>query len=477
MLKKIAAYQKLLSKQCAPVNGVVMFLLLILISGFGNQLAVRLDLSVWLVCFYCLAGSGMAVAARGRTARTLPVSDHFVVANLMFVTFPFLLVVTWIILLFVFQIGALIAGDTTVWSRMIGGGNLLEVLFGAMLAMTVWFWTCYGAFHRSKRTRWCWNVAELLLGIGFVIGISNWIRYTGKNGTYRISELIWIAPVWAMMTGMLAVMIVSGVICYRGCLRLFRSDVKGQESGAWQEIEESDVATSKMVSGKHTLLIIAVFLIAVTMCIVFFTLNMKENLNSKTKEIMKINADDPSAYNDWESYWNDVPKELVDTYGQIFPELTSGAECTEYYAHVNESYGDDWTSISSVIRFAAITYSEEEYQKEIRRLADYTVTYEGEDQVPVPVNHLLYDTEKFEYDAYIASYDDEYQCEYALADADNLRIYYVYVLDDSVKSIPTKAAIGPKHAVKVISPEDANTKTGGFSVYSFQAEDGSYVEM
>ena len=90
---------------------------------------------------------------------------------------------------------------------------------------------------------------------------------------------------------------------------------------------------------------------------------------------------------------------------------------------------------------------------------------------------LLYDTEKFEYDAYIASYDDEYQCEYALADADNLRIYYVYVLDDSVKSIPTKAAIGPKHAVKVISPEDANTKTGGFSVYSFQAEDGSYVEM
>ena len=70
------------------------------------------------------------------------------------------------------------------------------------------------------------------------------------------------------------------------------------------------------------------------------------------------------AYNDWESYWNDVPKELVDTYGQIFPELTSGAECTEYYAHVNESYGDDWTSISSVIRFAAITYSDEEYPTE-----------------------------------------------------------------------------------------------------------------
>lgn len=361
MLKKIVAYQKLLSKQCAPVNGVVMFLLLVLISGFGNQLAVRLDLSVWLVCFYCLVGSGMAVAARGRTARTLPVSDRFVVANLMFVTFPFLLVVTWIILLFVFPIGALIAGDTTVWSRMIGGGNLLEILFGAMLAMTVWFWTSYGAFHRSKRTRWCWNVAELFLGIGFVIGISNWIRYTGKNGTYRISELIWIAPVWAMMTGMLAVMIVSGVICYRGCLRLFRSDVKGQESGVWQEIEESDAATSNMVSGKRTLLIVAVLLIAVTMFIVFFTLDTKENLNSKTKEIMKINADDPSAYNDWESYWNDVPKELVDTYGQIFPELTSGAECTEYYAHVNESYGDDWTSISSVIRFAAITYSDEEY--------------------------------------------------------------------------------------------------------------------
>lgn len=318
MLKKIAAYQKLLSKQCAPVNGVVMFLLLILISGFGNQLAVRLDLSVWLVCFYCLVGSGMAVASRGRTARTLPVSDHFVVANLMFVTFLFLLVVTWIILLLVFRIGALIAGDTIVWSRMIGGGDLLEVLFGTMIAMTAWFWTCYGAFHRSKRTRWCWNVAELLLGIGFVIGISNWIRYTGKNGTYRISELIWIAPVWAMMTGMLAVMIVSGVICYRGCLRLFRSDVKGQESGAWQEIEESDAATSNMVSGKRTLLIIAVLLIAVTMFIVFFTLDTKENLNSKTREIMKINADDPSAYNDWESYWNDVPKELVDTYGQIF---------------------------------------------------------------------------------------------------------------------------------------------------------------
>ena len=172
-----------------------MFLLLILISGFGNQLAVRLDLSVWLVCFYCLVGSGMAVAARGRTARTLPVSDRFVVANLMFVTFPFLLVVTWIILLFVFPIGALIAGDTTVWSRMIGGGDLLEVLFGTMIALTAWFWTCDGAFHRSKRTRWCWNVAELFLGIGFVIGISNWIRYTGKNGTYRISELIWIAPV------------------------------------------------------------------------------------------------------------------------------------------------------------------------------------------------------------------------------------------------------------------------------------------
>ena len=31
---------------------------------------------------------------------------------------------------------ALIAGDTTVWSRMIGGGDLLEVLFGMMLIMT-----------------------------------------------------------------------------------------------------------------------------------------------------------------------------------------------------------------------------------------------------------------------------------------------------------------------------------------------------
>lgn len=32
-------------------------------------------------------------------------------------------------------------------------------------------------------------------------------------------------------------------------------------------------------------------------------------------------------------------------------------------------------------------------------------------------------------------------------------------------------------AVKVISPEDANTQNGGFSVYSFPTEDGSYVEM
>lgn len=71
-----------------------------------------------------------------------------------------------------------------------------------------------------------------------------------------------------------------------------------------------------------------------------------------------------------------------------------------------------------------ITYSEEEYTKEIARLEQWSRTYNYNGETGVA--KLLYDEQNFNYPAYVSAYNSLLAYEYALI-LDNNHIIYVYI--------------------------------------------------
>lgn len=102
----------------------------------------------------------------------------------------------------------------------------------------------------------------------------------------------------------------------------------------------------------------------------------------------------------------------------IFPDSIDNAKSVEYESKVKTGMFD-----SDGYFILEIEYDEMEYKKEIKRLADISceISYEGN----AVQNQILYDNDKYNYPAYIASDGYDYVYEYALLDEDSNRIIYV----------------------------------------------------
>ncbi len=132
--------------------------------------------------------------------------------------------------------------------------------------------------------------------------------------------------------------------------------------------------------------------------------------------------------------------------GGMYPlELTDNMQINNYFSHEVSSRKNNWyTGKNSLLD---ITYTEEDYVKEIERLESYYISheYKGEQFNA----YLLYDKDcvYFNYAAYIYSYyfngDGARSCEYVLLLGNN-RIAYIYLNDVTEKALRMDKSYVPK---------------------------------
>ncbi len=128
-----------------------------------------------------------------------------------------------------------------------------------------------------------------------------------------------------------------------------------------------------------------------------------------------------SEYGNWDGHI-DYEREEIESGLYIFPEDIAKAEDVKYLYYT----ALDYHSISDILIFAEITYSEEDYKTEKERIAGLECKIPlSENEQPV-TKAVDYSEELFYYPAYVAIYGSNLSYEYALMDEENNRIIYIY---------------------------------------------------
>lgn len=138
----------------------------------------------------------------------------------------------------------------------------------------------------------------------------------------------------------------------------------------------------------------------------------------------------------------------------IFPEqIPDKGTDTQYYFEYKDEIFDPYYQI-----YLKCTYDTPTYSDEVKRLAQIKENYQGITQ------KIRYNTEKFEYPAYVAIYGDDGCYEYALLDEDNQTIIYIFTQWANADDIKFENAYLPHNYMA--DTEDT------FSIYMFDLGDG-----
>ena len=141
-----------------------------------------------------------------------------------------------------------------------------------------------------------------------------------------------------------------------------------------------------------------------------------------------------SEYGNWDGHI-DRERESMESGLFLFPEDISSAKDSDYFYYC----GIDYHSISQYLIYAAVTYPEDTYKKEVERIANTKckVQLSASDAGDTVTNSVEYTKKLFVYPAYIAIYASNLSYEYALLDEENHRIIYVYLqMKDANGMIP-----------------------------------------
>jgi len=142
----------------------------------------------------------------------------------------------------------------------------------------------------------------------------------------------------------------------------------------------------------------------------------------------------------------------------VFPEeLSADMQVNDYY-YACSTKGLD----NSYQLLLDYQLPPEKFKQEIKRLEALSVSYNGQ------TKHVIYDTESFDYPAYVAVYTKNGDCEYALIDEKNNRIVAVLAMHGRGS---LDESLFPK------SPIDCGSEADelGFSIYLFETKDGVWV--
>jgi len=143
---------------------------------------------------------------------------------------------------------------------------------------------------------------------------------------------------------------------------------------------------------------------------------------------------DATEYGNWSGHI-DYEREEIESGLYIYPKSIAQALDVDYFYYTSL----DYHSISNIVIFAEVTYSEEDYKKEKERILSLECEVALSENEQSVSNSIVYSEELFTYPAYIAIYASNLSYEYALTDEKNNKIIYVYAkLKDLNGMIPDK---------------------------------------
>ncbi|GLB28579.1 hypothetical protein LAD12857_05020 [Lacrimispora amygdalina] len=138
----------------------------------------------------------------------------------------------------------------------------------------------------------------------------------------------------------------------------------------------------------------------------------------------------------------------------VFPEsIPDDGTDAQYYFEYKDGIFDPYYQI-----YLKCTYDTPTYSDEVKRLAQIKEDYQGTTQ------KIRYNTEDFEYPAYVSIYGDDGCYEYALLDEGNQTIIYIFTQWAKADNIKFENAYLPNNFM--LESEHA------FSIYMFDLGDG-----
>ena len=475
---------------------IMIIFVLISINGI-QSMGVNVGLAWFSYIFMLLFSNTFANIRHNKLLKGLPVTDSFVVTNILLVS-PMIYSFVIMVIIGVIYINYTMFSDGMVFdinklrqelslsniARLI---NPFEFIFTVCIMAGVWFVIVVQGFYRDKARRETGYIIILLISVAVIVAVNFIMRSAGVKVDYDISEIIYVLPRIPCVIFSVAFAFITGIYAWKKCLYLYRYDIQGQKTIKPQGNRTSKFLPLKEFNRKKTTAIVVFIIIVVLVplsIILFSNVDSVEMLTDSKKGAISVETKKPSEYDKWEYYFekDGIPECMYeDDYRMIiFPESINDSYVKEYYACIDGKYsyemygkltGED--DIDSILynwavegaRFLVADYPAEEFEKECDRIANLTYSNEDEEdeEQEVQVNHMLVDKENFSETAYIARYDyssEEY--EYALIDEKAKRIIYVFLSD--CEDIPTQIQYKAKYPSKVISPKKRNFGKG-YSIY------------
>ena len=507
MIKKMIAYLKLihsgiyqnqeLSYQKGKIEGMMaVFGILYFIIMVGAAL-VGIRIGLFNIVYFVLLSVPILFSQRirGLFFRTLPVSDKFAVASILFFS-PIMILIP----VFLF-----IGGCGFLWFGFLSDGlfyylqklNLSSLLIGLLLALAMWYLCCAGSFHRNTVVRIIWYIVIIAVSLVFILGSVNRIHQGDYQGQLSVLDIIGYYPARPALVVSISLLLVSGVFAFQYSTYLLRHDFYGQRTNRKKETIETEdsldsvlnTRLSQMSPQERKKLSITTVLVACASCgfVILFVWAAIGSVFGGGDDKAKVNLEYNLAadYHKWETIEDDI--ELGEDLrwsnlsNVVFPDEPMEANVEYYHAGINGSFaqGEDggWSDLH-YYRVLVQNLSGSDYLKEKERVAGITYTYKGEEKVRENTNGVLKDTEHFSGETYIAVFDSVSECyEYAIFNDEKQQVIYLYGISVNPSDYAKDYEVTPKVFSPVITLENANADNVSYSIYSFyQVEDGYYEE-
>lgn len=132
---------------------------------------------------------------------------------------------------------------------------------------------------------------------------------------------------------------------------------------------------------------------------------------------------DTEAYGNWDGHIELEKEELYGDSGlYIFPDTINHALDADYFYYC----GRDNNSISQYLIYAAVTYSETDFEKEKERISSIECEISLDGGKEAVTNSIMYTEELFAYPSYIAIYASNLCYEYVLVNEEENQMIYIF---------------------------------------------------
>lgn len=209
-----------------------------------------------------------------------------------------------------------------------------------------------------------------------------------------------------------------------------------------------------MKNKKSNKLVIATIFIVLLLCTSLITFgNTKSSIYFKSllfgdKSVTFTNPEDYGKFEDLRGYSS------LD----IFPENISPSIIDEYYYSYQNTLFDPTCQI-----YLSCSFDKPEYEAELKRLSQISKSYNG------TIQKILYDTENYNYPAYVTINANNHCYEYALLTGEN-KITYIFLDFINEKNLKFDTKYLPKNF-----ENEKTDKKNGYTIYKYYQDNGDGI--